>query len=134
MYQGPSHKDAVPLLRSHMQPLVYKAGIMVEQIPSWLAPGMEVHLEPMKDGRIAVIATRPKRWSWLPSTHRRTKIGRLTDEVGEILHPTLFAPYPLRVRVVEVVPRHLGPEGWPLISISIWGVPEALTYPMPGSP
>lgn len=111
-----------------MQILIYKTDLTVERAPAWLAPTAPVRLAPETDGRVSAFADRPASlFGLLPGGPVR--IGRLSDVAREMLLPALLTGVSFRVRIVELIPAHLAPDGRAQIAVSVWGDPSRLTRP-----
>lgn len=109
-----------------MQILIYKTDLKVNRAPAWLTPTASVRLIPEGDGSVGAYVNRVTRWFGLLETTQSVRIGALNDRAQDLLAPALQTARPLRVRVVELVPSHLAPDGQARIAVSVWGDPKLL--------
>lgn len=113
-----------------MQILIYKTGLLVERAPDWLAPNAPVRLHLETDGSVSAYADRPVGLFGL-RPGGPVRIGALSQQARNLLVPALETGAALRVRIVELVPPHLAPDGRARIAISVWGDPDRLRRPSP---
>lgn len=113
-----------------MQILIYKTDLSVERAPGWLAPNATVRLRVEVDGSVGAYADRPPDWFGL-RPGGPVRIGTLNDPSRILLSPALETGPPFRVRIVELVPKHLAPDGRVRITVSVWGDPSWISRPAP---
>jgi len=114
-----------------MQILIYKTALSVEQAPGWLAPTAPIQLFLEADGSVGAYADRPAGLFGLRRPGGPVRVGALSASAQDLLGPALATGAPLRVRIVEMVPTHLAPDGRARIAISVWGNPDSLRRPSP---
>lgn len=115
-----------------MQILIYKTDLSVDRAPGWLAPTAPVRLRLEADGSVGAYADRPAGLLGLRPS-RPVRIGALSHQARELLRPALETGAPFRVRIVELVPPQLSPDGRPRIAVSVWGDPDRLRAAPPSS-
>lgn len=108
-----------------MQILIYKTDLSVERAPGWLAPTAPVRLRLEADGSVGAYADRPAGLFGL-RPGGPVRIGALTGQARDLLAPAIETGAPLRVRIVELVPTQIAPDGRARIAVSVWGDPDRL--------
>lgn len=116
--------------RGRMQILIYKTDLSVERAPGWLAPTAPVRLRIEADGSVGAYADRPAGLLGL-RPGGPVRIGALSAPARDLLGPALEMGAPLRIRIVELVPTHLAPDGRARVAVSVWGDPDRLRRPSP---
>lgn len=117
-----------------MQALIHKAALA--DVPDdasigRLSGGTAVQSVLQENGIVAAWAVPEPRGPFGLFAGKLTRIGRLETQATALLAPALRAQAPLRVRIIEVVPRHLSRGPTEDISIPVWGDPAVLGPPQP---
>ncbi|MFV0493303.1 MAG: hypothetical protein ACK5M4_15940 [Pseudorhodobacter sp.] len=112
-------------MQDPIQPLIHQAPLcrLREAINrTGLSIGDQVELRLAEDGSVWVEAPLRERYWFFPRT-RMQIIGMLDPHAADIVKPALRRKDHLRVRIVDILPEHLAPDGQAEVYISVWGAP-----------